>query len=80
MTAQDLIADLRSRINPAYANQRGTESHERKVCADALERLLVANTALVCALDRIHDVLRGEYVDDVALIVNNALTKNRETL
>ena len=33
----DLIADLRSRINPAYANQIGTESWERKLCADALE-------------------------------------------
>ena len=37
MTPIDLIADLRSRINPAYANQIGTESWERKLCADALE-------------------------------------------
>lgn len=37
MTPVDLIADLRSRINPAYANQIGTESWERKLCADALE-------------------------------------------
>ena len=37
MTPEDLIADLRSRINPAYANQIGTESWERKLCADALE-------------------------------------------
>lgn len=40
MTPQDLIRDLRSRINPAYADQRGTESHERKVCADAMEMLV----------------------------------------
>jgi hypothetical protein len=33
----ELIADLRERINPAYADQRGTESYERKQCADALE-------------------------------------------
>ena len=34
---EELIADLRSRINPAYQNQRGTESYERKLCADALQ-------------------------------------------
>ena len=33
----EFIADLRERINPAYADQRGTESYERKLCADALE-------------------------------------------
>jgi hypothetical protein len=33
----ELISDLRERINPAYADQRGTESYERKQCADALE-------------------------------------------
>ena len=38
-----------------------------------------ANAALVCALDRIHDVLTGEYVDDVAMIVNAALAKNALT-
>lgn len=37
MTHQDLIADLRSRINPAYATQRGTESYERRLCAEAME-------------------------------------------
>lgn len=42
MTAQNLIADLRSRINPAYENTPGTESHERRLCAEALEALLAA--------------------------------------
>lgn len=37
MTPEDLIADLRSRINPAYTAQRGTESYERRLCAEALE-------------------------------------------
>lgn len=37
MTTSDLIDDLRSRINPAYANQLGTESYERRLCAEALE-------------------------------------------
>ena len=36
---QDLLADLRSRINPAYQDMRGTESYERKQCADAIESL-----------------------------------------
>ena len=37
MTPEDLIADLRSRINPAYTTQRGTESYERRLCVEALE-------------------------------------------
>lgn len=37
---QDLIDSLRSRINPAYAAQMGTESHERRLCVEALEKLL----------------------------------------
>ena len=34
---QDLIDDLKLRINPAYADQRGTESYERRLCVEALE-------------------------------------------
>lgn len=37
MTPNDLIDDLRSRINPAYAATLGTESYERRLCAEALE-------------------------------------------
>lgn len=37
MTPRDLIDDLRSRINPAYASQVGTESWERRLCVEALE-------------------------------------------
>lgn len=37
MTHQDLIDDLRSRINPSYATQRGTESYERRLCVEAME-------------------------------------------
>jgi len=40
MTHRDLIDDLRSRINPAYPAQLGTESYERRLCAEALEELL----------------------------------------
>lgn len=37
MTPNDLIDDLRGRINPAYARQLGTESYERRLCVEALE-------------------------------------------
>lgn len=40
MSPQDLADDLRSRINPAYAAQLGTESYERRLCAEAIESLL----------------------------------------
>lgn len=37
---RQLAADLRSRINPVYASMAGTESYERRACADAIESLL----------------------------------------
>ena len=37
VTPRALIDDLRSRINPAYAAMRGTESYERRLCAETLE-------------------------------------------
>lgn len=37
MTPRDLIDELRSRINPAYAAQAGSESYERRLCAEVLE-------------------------------------------
>jgi hypothetical protein len=40
MSPRDLIDDLRARINPAYATQLGTESYERRLCAEALDALL----------------------------------------
>jgi len=40
VSPQDLVDDLRGRINPAYANTLGTESYERKICADAIEGVL----------------------------------------
>lgn len=46
MTVEDLIADLRSRINPAYAAQLGTESYERRLCAETLETLLTIQETL----------------------------------
>lgn len=59
MTTEDLIADLRGRINPIYAHVIGTESYERRICADALEAqseilekwhpVIAAAVCLVCA-------------------------------
>lgn len=40
MTPTELAADLRTRINPAYEHQLGTESYERRVCAEAIEGLV----------------------------------------
>ncbi len=37
MTITDLLADLKGRINPAYAHQLGTESYERRLCVEAME-------------------------------------------
>lgn len=46
MTPSDLIDDLKSRINPAYAHQIGTESYERRLCVEALEALIAENDEL----------------------------------
>ena len=35
-----LVSELRSRINPSYEYQLGTESYERRICADVIESLL----------------------------------------
>ena len=49
---------------------------ENKVLRDEHQQTIYANQCLVAALDRIHDVLNGVYVDDVAGIVNRALAAN----
>lgn len=46
MTPNDLIDDLRSRINPAYAATLGTESYERRLCAETLEGLIAEQEEL----------------------------------
>lgn len=62
MTPRELISDLRSRINPAYAHCLGTESYERRICADALEsqadRLEVLEREHAEFLERWHDERR----------------------
>ncbi len=60
MNIEQLIHDLRARINPQYYDQVGTESYERNQCVMALESLLarievlrVQNAALRADADRI---------------------------
>ena len=67
MTPRDLIDDLRSRINPAYACQVGTESYERRLCAEALE-------AQADEIERLR-----EYVAHLAVPVGWKLVPTRPT-
>lgn len=49
MSPRDLVAALKPRINPLYANQSGTESHERQLCVSAIEALLDPSPAVEAA-------------------------------
>jgi len=40
------LDEIKSRINPAYADRRGSESHERKMLCNEIERLRAENEAL----------------------------------
>ena len=60
MNIEQLITDLRSRVNPQYYDQIGTESYERHQVVKALESLMarievlrVQNAALRADADRI---------------------------
>ena len=60
MNINELITDLRARVNPQYYDQIGTESYERNQCVLALESLMarievlsVQNAALRADADRI---------------------------
>ncbi len=46
MNIEQLIADLRARVNPQYYDQVGTESYERNQCVLALEYLATENERL----------------------------------
>lgn len=58
MTTQDLIASLRSRINPLYAATPGTESYERRLCAEALEALLTQRDTFYSEVLRLRALLQ----------------------
>jgi archaellum component FlaF (FlaF/FlaG flagellin family) len=59
-----------------YLNLCLKQAAENKALRDEHQQTIYANQCLVAALDRIHDVLNGVYVDDVAGIVNRALAAN----
>ncbi len=46
MNIEELITDLRARINPQYYDQIGTESYERHQVVKALEYLAMENERL----------------------------------
>ena len=59
MNIEELIADLRARVNPQYYDQIGTESYERHQVVKALESLMarievlrIENKALRADADR----------------------------
>ena len=65
MTPLELASDLRTRINPAYATQLGTESYERRLCAEALEAQATRLDALVAAIKKMHSA-KGRYHTQLA--------------
>ena len=74
MNIEQLIADLRARVNPQYYDQIGTESYERHQCVLALESLLarievlrVQNAALRA------DAARIDWLADVSNTVGSVV-------
>lgn len=59
MTPRDLIDDLRSRINPAYAAQVGTESWERRLCVEAMEAQADEIERLRAEIDQLREINAG---------------------
>jgi len=77
MNIEQLIADLRARINPQYYDQVGTESYERHQVVKALESLMarievlrVQNAALRA------DAARIDWLADV----NNTVGSLRQAI
>jgi hypothetical protein len=89
VTLEDTLADKHWRMFMAASTDLALVAHRLKIdpnqggsapIISAIDNLKSANAALVSALDRIKDVLGGVYVDDVAMIVNNALKQNRKAM
>ena len=63
MNIEELIHDLRARINPQYYDQIGTESYERNQCVMAMEYLQQENERQrfdILAMNQSLDLLREE--------------------
>ena len=58
---RQLAAELRDRINPAYAHVLGTESYERGVCVEVIESQAARIADLEAALDQLRDRVKDEY-------------------
>ena len=68
---RQLAAELRERINPAYANSVGTESWERKLCADTIDGLMAQRDELLDLLSRFGVFAPSEVQQEI----NNAIAK-----
>ena len=55
MNIEELITDLRARINPQYYDQIGTESYERHQVVKALESLMARIDVLREENNRLHE-------------------------
>jgi len=64
MTPESLIEDLRSRISPIFADQQGTESWERKRCADMLEAMVLERERLREFVDKWTNATRLQTFQD----------------
>jgi regulator of replication initiation timing len=71
-----LEGDKAVKVLEDYCTAADKLAAENKALRDEHQQTIYANQCLVAALDRIHDVLNGVYVDDVAGIVNRALAAN----
>ena len=69
-----LAQELRQRINPAYATQLGTESYERRLCAEAIEYLLAINAELLEAAMKVVELRdSGMTENDRVLFVDEGI-------
>jgi len=65
MNPRELINDLKSRINPAYSFQSGTESYERRLCVEAIESLIAERDMLKL----LRDINLNEFADRAGCLV-----------
>lgn len=57
---REFIKELRGKINPSYGHISGTESYERRLCAEMLEALIAErDTRLVAAAPELLEALKG---------------------
>lgn len=67
INVNELIVNLKGRINPHYQDIHGTESYERRLCVEALESLQAENQTLRQQLDAFPDMLDALEMCDEAM-------------